>query len=219
LIGALLIGNPFDIRERAVSALSPHPGQLDSNTHRAELRRIGWEMIKAHPWLGVGPEQVSRQYRDYIRPDMPPPQASQYYGHLENDYLQYAAERGVPTMLALLWMIGRAIFDFARALRRLPGDSERTARNALASGTKPSRPAALCATFKEERWVLHAAIAVTVGVLVSGFYSWNLNNSEVLAMFLAVMGCGYVATWQAEAKLRNPLGADTTAPFVRQFAR
>jgi hypothetical protein len=70
-IAALLIANPFDIRERAVSALSPHEGQTDSNGHRAELRRIGWEMIKAHPWLGVGPEQVSRQYQDYIRPDMP----------------------------------------------------------------------------------------------------------------------------------------------------
>ncbi len=174
-IAGLLIANPLDIRERAMSALSPHEGTTDSNGHRAELRRIGWEMIKAHPWAGVGPEQVWRQYQNYIRPDMPKPQASQYYGHLENDYVQYAAERGVPTALALLWMIGWAIFDFARALRRLPADAE-------------------------ERWVLHAAIAAIMSVLVSGFYSWNLNNSEVLAMFLAVMGCGYVALWQAEAR-------------------
>ncbi len=174
-IAILLLANPLDIRERAVSALAPHQGQTDSNAHRAELRRIGWEMIKAHPWLGVGPEQVSRQYQNYIRPDMPKPQASQYYGHLENDYLQYAAERGVPTMLALVWMIGWALFDFARALLYLPADAE-------------------------ERWVLHAAVAAIASVLVSGFYSWNLNNSEVLAMFLVVMGWGYVAVWQAEAK-------------------
>jgi O-antigen ligase len=185
LIGAVLLANPLDIRERAVSALSPHEGQTDSNGHRAELRRIGWEMIKAHPWVGVGPEQVSRQYRNYIRPDMPPPQASQYYGHLENDYIQYAAERGVPTMLALLWMIGWALFDFARALRRLPGDAEERSSGYSAS------------------WVLHAAIAVIVSVLVSGFYSWNLNNSEVLAVFLAVMGCGYVAMWQADAERQS----------------
>jgi putative inorganic carbon (HCO3(-)) transporter len=193
-IAALLIANPFDIRERAESAVSPHEGQTDSNSHRAELRRIGWEMIKAHPWLGVGPEQVWRQYRDYIRPDMPSPRASEYYGHLENDYLQYAAERGVPTLLALLWMIGWALFDFARELRRLPSDAE-------------------------ERWVLHAAIAVIASVLVSGFFSWNLNNSEVLAMFLAVMGCGYVAVWQARTRLEQPAGAGKAAPFARQFAR
>jgi O-antigen ligase len=174
LIAFVLLANPFSLRERALSAVSPHPGQTDSNAHRAELRRIGWEMIKAHPWLGVGPEQVSREYRNYIPPDMPSPRASEYYGHLENDYLQYAAERGVPTALALLWMIGWALFDFVRALGRLPP-------NAV------------------ERWILHAAVAVTIAVLASGFFSWNLNNSEVLAMFLAVMGCGYVALWQASS--------------------
>jgi O-antigen ligase len=178
IIGLLLAANPLDIRERAVSTLFPHEGQTDSNAHRAELRRIGWEMIKAHPWLGVGPEQVSRQYRNYIRPDMPQPQASQYYGHLENNYVQYAAERGVPTMLALLWMIGWALFDFARALRRIPWDAD-------------------------ERWVLHSAVAVIISIMVSGFYSWNLNNSEVLAMFSALLGCGYVAVWQAEAERNN----------------
>jgi O-antigen ligase len=193
LIAALLIANPADLRERAVSALAPHEGQTDSNSHRAELRRIGWEMIKAHPWLGVGPEQVSRQYQDYIRPDMARPRASEYYGHLENDFLQYAAERGVPTLGALLWMIGWALFDFARALRRLPSNAE-------------------------ERWVLEAAIAVIVSVLVSGWYSWNLNNSEVLAMFLAVVGCGYAAMWEAEANFEKPAGAGTTARFVRRFA-
>jgi putative inorganic carbon (HCO3(-)) transporter len=192
VIGLLLLTNPLDIRERAMSSLAPHEGNVDSNGHRAELRRIGWEMIKAHPWLGIGPEQVSRQYQNYIRPGMPPPQASQYYGHLENDYVQYAAERGVPTMLALMWMIGWALFDFARTLRRLPPGAE-------------------------ERWVLHSAVAVILSVLVSGFYSWNLNSSELLAMFLAVMGTGYVAMWQATAKLENPIGADKNARSVRQF--
>jgi len=129
-------------------------------------------MIKAHPWLGIGPEQVSRQYQNYIRADMPAPRASEYYGHLENDYLQYAAERGVPTAMALLCMIAWSLFDFVRALRRLP-------------------PGAA------QRWILHAAVAVTIAVLVSGFYSWNLNNSEVLALFLALIGCGYVAVWEA----------------------
>jgi putative inorganic carbon (hco3(-)) transporter len=192
LIAGLLIANPLDLRERAMSALSPHEGRTDSNAHRAELRRIGWEMIRAHPWLGVGPEQVWRQYQNYIRPDMPRPEASQYYGHLENDYVQYAAERGIPTALALFAMIGWALFDFIRALRRLP-------------------------PYAEERWVLHAAVAAIIGVLVSGFYSWNLNNSEVLAMFLAMLGCGYVAVWQVEAKLEEGVtpGSDSLTVAAR----
>ncbi len=47
--------------------------------------------------------------------------------------------------------------------------------------------------------MLHGAIAAIIGILVSGWYSWNLNNSEVLAMFLAVLGCGYVALWDAQS--------------------
>lgn len=115
--------------------------------------------------------------RNYLPPGVAGLTSGQYYGHLENDYVQYAAERGIPTALALFWMVAWALFDFWRVLRDLP---------ALA----------------EERWVLHAAIAVIIGVLVSGFYSWNLNTSTVLGMFLALVGCGYAAKRQAESRLK-----------------
>jgi O-antigen ligase len=172
LFAALLLGNPFELRERVLSSFAPH-GAVDSNSHRAELRAIGWEMIKAHPWLGIGPEQVSRQFKSYLPPGAASPRPGEYYGHLENDYIQYAAERGIPTMLALMWMIGWALRYFLHALRRLPAG-------------------------REERWILHAAVAAIIAVLVSGWDSWNLNNSAVLAMFLAVLGSGYVAVRQSE---------------------
>jgi hypothetical protein len=66
-------------------------------------------------------------------------------------------------MLALIWMIGWALRDFVLAIRRLP----------------PGR---------QERWILHASVATIIAVLLSGWDSWNLNNSPVLAMFLAVLG-------------------------------
>ena len=136
-------------------------------------RAIGWQMIKAHPWLGVGPEQVRSQHLDYLPPGAALPLPTGYYGHLHNIYIHYAAERGVPAMLAMLWMLGLALYDFVAALRRTPRSSER-------------------------RWVLHAAIAAIIAVLVGGFYENNLGDSEVLAMFLAVVGCGYVAVMQPE---------------------
>jgi O-antigen ligase len=172
LAGVLLLANPFAVRERAVSAFEPH-GDLDSNEHRAVLRRVGWEMIKAHPWLGVGPEEVGPQFQQYIPPDVPRPLPTGYYGHLHNIYYHYAAERGVPTMLALMWMLGQALFDFARRVRRLPPKAE-------------------------ERWVLHGAIAAMIAVLIGGFYEVNLGDSEVLGMFLAVLGCGYVVIMQRD---------------------
>jgi putative inorganic carbon (HCO3(-)) transporter len=171
MIAIAVLVNPFEIRDRILSPFRPH-GNLDSSTHRAELRRIGWQMIKAHPWVGVGPEQVWRQAKSYMPPGMQALQPSEYYGHLENDYIQYAAERGVPAMLAVMWMIGWALLDFVRGLIRLR-------RNNVNNSN--------------QTWVLRGAVAVIVAVLVAGWFSWNLNASTVLGMFLAVIGCGYVA--------------------------
>ena len=170
LVGILVLVNPFGVGERIESGIRPH-GDLDSNAHRAMCRAIGWEMIKAHPLLGVGPEQVGPQHLDYLPPGTKLPLPTGYYGHLHSIYYQYAAERGVPALLALLWFLGRMLYDFARSLRTAIG---------------------------ERRWPLHAAIAVLIAALVGGFYEYNLNDSEVLAMFLAVMGCGYVAVYQGE---------------------
>lgn len=172
LIAIVVWTNPYEIGDRILSPLRPH-GNVDSTTHRADLRRIGWQMIKAHPWVGVGPEQVRRQVKAYMPSGMAAPSSSEYYGHLENDYVQYAAERGVPAMLALMWMIGWALFDFARALKRAPAGAEQT-------------------------WVLQAAVAVIVAVMVAGWFSWNINASTVLAMFMAVIGCGYVAVMEVD---------------------
>ena len=173
-VGLLALANPFGLGDRITSSVRPH-GDLDSNAHRAMCRAIGWEMIKAHPLLGVGAEQVGPQHLNYLPPETRLPLPTGYYGHLHSIYYQYAAERGVPAMLALMWMLGRMIYDFARALRRATG---------------------------ERRWPLHAALAVMIAVLIGGFYEYNLNDSEVLAMFLALMGCGYVAVFQGEKECK-----------------
>ncbi len=172
IVAIVVLINPFEIGDRVLSVVRPH-GTLDSNAHRAMCRAIGWEMIKAHPLLGVGPEQVGPQHLQYLPPGTQLPLPIGYYGHLHNMYIHYSAERGIPTMLALLWMLAWALADFARALRRLPAGS----------------PA---------RWILHAAIAVMIAILVGGYEELNLGDSEVLAMFLAVVGCGYIAVYEVE---------------------
>ncbi len=167
LAAVIYIANPFGVRERIISIEHPH-GDLDSNQHRVVLRIIGWEMIRAHPLFGVGPEQVGKQYQNYIPPQVPRPLPTGYYGHLHNIYYHYAAERGLPALAALLWFLLGALWHFASALRRTPPDSE-------------------------ARWILHGAIAVIIAVMVGGYYEVNLGDSEVLAMFLAAVGCGYSA--------------------------
>ena len=81
------------------------------------LRRVGWEMIKAHPLVGVGLERVGPEFEHYVPADVPRPLPTGYYGHLHNIYYHFAAERGLPALAAILWLFGQALWDFARALR------------------------------------------------------------------------------------------------------
>jgi O-antigen ligase len=167
------------LRERIFSAFQPH-GQTDSNMHRDILRRAGWEMVKSHPLFGLGPEQIKPQFKNYVQPGIDLPEG--WYGHLHNIYLQYAAERGIPGLLALLWMIGKMLRDFVLGLRRRDLDPE-------------------------ARFVLHGAIAVILGILAAGYFEYNLGDSEVLTMFLNVVALGYVALGTARARERIPTEA------------
>jgi len=97
LAAVLYLANPFSARERMISIVRPH-GDTDSNQHRAVLRRIGIEMIRAHPLLGVGPEQVGKQYQQYIPPDVPRPPPTGYYGHLHNVYFHYTRSGACPRL-------------------------------------------------------------------------------------------------------------------------
>lgn len=156
---ALLVVGP--VRERAVSVFRPH-GETDSNSHRIVCWRTGWEMVKARPVLGLGPEQVGKQFERYVPADIARlPEG--WYGHVHNNVLQYAAERGVITAGFLIWFLVRMIWDWWAALRRTPGD-----------------------------WLLLAGVAVWIAVQVQGLFEVNLGNTEVLHLFLVVVGCVYV---------------------------
>jgi putative inorganic carbon (HCO3(-)) transporter len=162
---------PAALKERVTSIVQPH-GQMDSNEHRNITRRTGVEMIRAHPFLGLGPEQIKYQFERWVPPDIPKPLPEGWYGHLHNIYLQYAAERGIPTMLFMMWMIGKILWDFFVTLRKSPPGAE-------------------------ARFVLHGAIAVILAILAEGFLEYNLGDSEVLTLFLAVVGFGYIARTEA----------------------
>jgi O-antigen ligase len=173
LLGLLLWINPGSVRVRFQSAFQPRD-ELDSNQHRVVCWKTGWAMIQAHPWFGVGPEMVLPRLMEYVpweyrRPVNPLPLPNGWYGHLHNLYIHYAAERGLPTALALVWLLAMALWDFLGALRRLPAGPG------------------------EAKFILHGAVAVLVGIVVGGLFEVNLGHSEVLALFLAVVACGYVA--------------------------
>jgi len=156
---------PMQVRERVASVFKPHQ-DMDSNSQRVVTLRTAWAMVRTHPWLGLGPEEIAPHFNDYVPKDIPRPLPLGWYGHLHNIYLQYAAERGIPGMLLMMWLIAKVLYDSVRALRHGPGDA---------------------------RFVFHAMVAITIAVLAEGFFEYNLGDSEILTLFLTMVACVYVA--------------------------
>jgi O-antigen ligase len=166
LVLALLVAPPV-IRDRLSSMI--HGQNVDSNSFRLVTWRTGIRMIEAHPLLGLGPEGPRIHFDEWVPADVPRPLPLGAYIHLHNIYLQYAAERGVPVLIAVLWMFGMMLVDFWRGLRALPpGPGNR-------------------------RFLLHGAIAVLLAIMAEGLFEHNLGDTEVLTMFLVVTACGYLA--------------------------
>lgn len=66
--------------------------EVDSNQERTALWRGNWEMVKAHPFLGVGLGQNKQHLRKYYDQFGYPP--GQRESHAHNQYLQYWAGTG-----------------------------------------------------------------------------------------------------------------------------
>jgi O-antigen ligase len=113
----LLWLNPAGVGGRLMSIQKP-AGDVDSNRFRAICRVTGIAMIRAHPWFGLGPQQIAPQFQSYIPADVQRPLPPGAYIHLHNVYLQYAAERGLPALFAFLWWLGKMMWDFARAKQK-----------------------------------------------------------------------------------------------------
>jgi O-antigen ligase len=164
----MFLAAPAQIQDRVWSAFRPH-GDVDSNARRTIMLRTGVQMIEAHPLFGIGPEQVQPQFLKYLPPDVPLPLPKGWYGHLHNVYLQYAAERGLPALAFILWIIGRMAIDSWKALRVWPQRGN-------------------------ARFIWLGGLAVIAAVVTEGFFEYNLGDSEVLTMFLVTLTCVYIAS-------------------------
>ena len=166
IIGALIWFTPV-VGQRARSIL--HPAQSDSNQFHVIAWRTGVAMIERHPLLGLGPDGPKFHFQEYIPSDIPRPLPEGFYQHVHNVYLQYAADRGIPTALMMIWLLLQVLADFWRGVRSQP----------------PTR--------NMRRFLLHGGIAVVLASMIDGFVEYNLGDSEFLTMFLVVVACGYLA--------------------------
>jgi putative inorganic carbon (hco3(-)) transporter len=161
LVLFLYFVSPSWLQQRDKSIFNPE--QDSSSMSRLVMLRVGLRMISAHPLFGLGPERVGVEFHNYVPPDTKLPPA--WYGHLHNDYLQTAAERGIPCLIILLWIFYEVLRDGALHLRK--------------------------GAISVERALACAAIAATIGLMVGGLVEYNWGDSEVVMLYLFVISLPY----------------------------
>lgn len=175
LLAIVYLAAPSMIRRRV--SLAFHPSDDPALAIRLEMWRAGLKMIQQHPWVGVGPNNIPLVYTLYLPPRTTPMVG--YHDHLHNDFLQIAAERGVPCLLIWLWFMLVLGWQILRIRRRL----------------------------SSQQWVADAAIAAWLAFLSEGLFEFNFGTFPVLMVFLFLVSAPFAAE-QAErqAKESNTAG-------------
>jgi O-antigen ligase len=121
---------------------------------RIKLLKAGMEMVQTNPWFGVGLERIPVEFpRYYEGNDL----QTFYIGHMQNNFMQIAAERGLICFAAFIWFL----LSIYRSLWRF-----------LKSGDALLRSTAL------------SALSALTGFLVMGMFEFNFGDSEPLMLFL-----------------------------------
>ena len=170
------VGAPSLLRERLHLAM--HPTEEPALSIRLEMWRVALKMIRAHPWVGVGPNNIEEVYDLYL-PKGKTPELG-YHSHFHNDFLQFGAERGLPCLAAWVWLMG-----------------------ALGWGTWKLRRQLFA-----QRWIADASLAAWIAFLVEGCFEFNFGTSPVLMAFLFFTSTPFIASrCQAPGVRRRVSGA------------
>ena len=169
---------PRVVHERLWLAL--HPTHDPALAIRFEMWHVGLNMIKAHPWVGVGPNNIPQVYDLYLpKGDAP---IAGYHSHLHDNFVQFAAERGLPCLVAWIWLMAALLWQIWKIRRR------------CGSG----------------RWLVDAAIASWLAFVVEGFFEFNFGTSPVLMVFLFVVSIPFIVE-QVESVRKSPEPASVHA--------
>jgi len=149
------------VQKRLLAALDP---QDASATERLYFWYAGARMVEQSPVLGLGPGGVRRHYPAFKHPAGMRPRT----GHLHNNLVQVAAERGLLGLAAWLWIWVAFYRRAARIYRELP----------------PARG--------DDRALVAGSLAAVTGFLVAGLFEYNFGDSEVIDLIWVVMAFPFV---------------------------
>jgi len=169
---ALLLLTVPQVRERALSIVDTRGDY--SNVQRLSMVPTGLRMVAQNPWFGLGSkDQVKAHYNEFEgNPPTPPPavpggpipEPYETPLHLHNNFLEIAAERGLPALLAWLAALLVYLREAWRHLRPRPG-RKHTLESNLVLGS----------------------LAACVASLSMGMLEYNFGDSEVSIVFLLAL--------------------------------
>jgi len=151
LVGLFFLLSPDTIKRRALSIFSP---RYYSNQMRIQYLKAGMKIIKDFPLLGTGPDTVDMVFQD---PRYGLSELAKKNVHLHDNFIQIAAERGIPTLLAWVAFIIWAFFSLIPLLKN-----------------------------RDPSVFPHAAAAgaAILALVTAGLFEYNFADSEITVLFL-----------------------------------
>ena len=149
---------PDNVARRVHSVVRPDTSGRD----RVHMLEAGLRMISAHPLLGVGPGLVENVYPIYVAPEAP----RFTNPHLHNNFVQIAAERGIPSVLAwmfLMWTGGLTAWQSYRS-----------------------------AITRRELALSAGSLGVILAVITAGMFEYTFGDSEVQMLLLFCLSIPFI---------------------------
>jgi O-antigen ligase len=158
----IFLVSPEAVRERIRSIVDP---QDLTARERLYMWSSGAQIFRDHPWTGVGIHGVKRVYTTYKHPNALRDQR----GHLHNNFIQIAAERGLIGLGCWLWIWGAFYWHAGRIYRGLEPDA------------------------RQARALVIGSLAGVTGFHVAGLTEYTFGDSEVIMLVYFLMALPYVA--------------------------
>jgi O-antigen ligase len=159
---------PDKVASRMANIFNPNE---TSNKDRILMVKSGWEIIKDYPITGVGTGMIGQVYPRYRASES----VFRNHQHLHNNLIQLAAENGIITLVAWLWLITRVILDLVHWKRKVMNP--------------------------EEQFMINGTIGIVISLFVAGMFEYNYGDTEIKMLFLALITLPYA--WHAHAVLAN----------------
>jgi O-antigen ligase len=175
LVVLLLVPQTIKIR-----ALSIADRREITAQERLSMWSSGIRIIRDHPWTGIGMGVMAQTYAHYREPDSPV-NPKRRLGHLHNNIIQIAAERGLLGLTCWLWIWGAYGYHTWRIYRRL--EPEHRPAKALVVGS----------------------MASVIGFHIEGLFEYTFGDSEVIALTYFLMALPFVV--QRACRCRQALDA------------